>query len=84
MVNHVRTLLLNESQSSLSAMGLDYGRPWYVSPSFSSVEIPKNLERIHKALFIGSFTVEERADRVDAVMSLLHSVDMSGFLSLSR
>lgn len=82
MINHVRTLLLNETQTSLSEAGYDYGYPWYVSPSFSGVDIPNGLLQLNKALFSGCSSLDDRISRVWSIMSLLESVDMEEFLSV--
>lgn len=80
MVNHIRTLLLNESQATLSTKGMPYGEPWYVSPKFSGIDIPDRLLPVYRALFLDTDTVDDKAGRIDAVMSLLNAVEMRQFI----
>jgi hypothetical protein len=82
MINHIRTLLLNETQASLSEAGLKYGEPWPVSGSFDKVEIPRGVLPLYRAVFYGCDTLEDRIDRVNAVMSILGAVDMGAFMGL--
>ena len=82
MINHIRTLLLNETQTSLSQHGFEYGYPWLVSPKFSGIRIPDNLVPLRNAIFSGADSIDDRIRRVEAIMSLLGAVDMSEFRSL--
>lgn len=81
MVNHARTLLLNETQRSLAAAGHPYGYPWFVSPSFGGLDVPTELSGMRDAIFYGAESDEDRFSRVDAVMSLLGAVDMAPFMA---
>jgi hypothetical protein len=81
MVNHVRTLLLNESQYGLLEAGFPYGSPWVVSPRFEPVRVPEGLVPVRNAVFSGTDSWESRINRVEAVMSVLGAVDMSPFMS---
>ena len=82
MVNHVRTLLLNETQASLRSAGRPYGDPWVVSPSFSAVAVPGRLVPFQDAVFVGASSLQDRISRVDAVMSVISAPDLSEFLGL--
>ena len=82
MINHIRTLLLNETQGSLGRSGLPYGVPWFVSPSFLGVEVPDRLVPFRDALFRGAVGLDGRIDRVNAVMTVLSAPDMSEFVGL--
>ena len=82
MINHVRTLLLNESQHSLMDAGFPYGVPWVVSPKFEVVDVPKRISGVRDAIFFGTSSWQSRFDRVNAVMSVLGAVDMSPFLGM--
>ena len=82
MVNHVRTLLLNETQTSLSEAGLPYGSPWFTSPRFSGVKVPPGLSRVYSAVFSGCDGLSERIDRVNVVMTMLAAPDMAPFMGL--
>lgn len=82
MVNHIRTLLLNETQTSLQQAGLAYGDPWLVSPRFSGVEVPHGLLPVHDGIFSGVETLQDRIARVDAVASILAAKDMRRYVDL--
>lgn len=77
MVNHVRTLLLNETQASLGAAGYPYGEPWYVSPAFDSVRVPAGLSRFRDAIFFDTQSLDDRIYRVNAVIPFVEAPDLA-------
>lgn len=82
MVNHVRTLLLNETQASLRAAGYRYGEPWYVSPSFDSLSVPAGLVPFRTAVFFLTSSLTDRVNRVGAIMPIVKAPDLSGLFSV--
>lgn len=79
MVNHIRTLLLNETQASLGSQGFPYGFPWYVSPSFLSIDVPERLKPFERSLFGDSPDVDSRINVISAIMPIVHAPDLKEF-----
>lgn len=76
MINHLQTLLLNETQSSLESAGFPYGEPWLVSPRFATVEVPSGLSRLRDAIFDGTESLSDRINRVFSITPYLEAPDL--------
>lgn len=78
MINHVRTLLLNESAvSTLSVEGM-----WLVDHSFEKIAMSGPAFNLHEALFSGTSTIEDRVKRVDQFMPFLLDPEFSGYFRM--
>ncbi len=85
MVNHVETLLLNETESGLRLHGMGNGDPWYIDPEFSSaVRVPDGLKPITSSLFDGIDQADRRArsERVLSAVSLCMNGEILPFLNM--
>lgn len=75
MLNHVRTLLLNESAANVDA--------WYVDPSFVQINIRgDDMAAFHGLLFYGTNSVMDKERRVSEVMPFALDVEFSDVRSL--
>lgn len=78
MINHIRTLLLNESATS--TFGVD--GIWLVDHSFEKLDMSGPALNLHEALFSGASTTEERVKRVDQLMPFVLDPEFSGYFGM--
>jgi hypothetical protein len=71
MVNHIRTLLLNEGSS--------VNEPWYIDPTFHPVSLSGGALSVRKLIFPDSMSFDEKVGRVGAVMPFAMSAEMSSY-----
>lgn len=77
MINHVRTLLMNQAGPRVPQAGI----PFDVSiPTYTEVVLPPALERVHRALFGNSPDYAARAYWVHQYMALLHQSDFEAYV----
>lgn len=75
MVNHVRTLLLNESHLTQGVPG------WCIDARFSKIDLKKSVAEFCSVLFSGLNSVQSRAKRVDCVIPFVYAPEFSSFIS---
>ena len=75
MVNHVRTLLLNENPASLAP----YTTIW-VDPLFVPVVLPSGIRETYNIVIPPSMTIAEKVLLVDAMMVLLHQGELEPYV----
>lgn len=82
MVNHVRTLLLNEPHDAMDGL-LETRCPWAfpVDPSFYVLQLPGKLSEIH-ARFLPQSELTDKVAAVNAAYSYLRRPDIREFLSV--
>lgn len=78
MVNHVRTLLLNENASSVN----DVGGCFPVDRSFSKLNLVGDLAFLHSQMFLGDTGIEQKIRVVNSVFSFVNRVDLRVFFDM--
>lgn len=78
MLNHVRTLLLN--QDGNQASGPDYPYEELVDPNYRAVSLPTALSAVHAVLFGGSPDRAYLNVRLQQYLSLLHAGGLEEFI----
>lgn len=78
MLNHVRTLLLNEN--AVDAAGVDGVFP--VDPSFHRISLGGSLQELHMLFMQGASGIAGRATVVDCAYALVRRMDLSGRLAV--
>lgn len=78
MINHIRTLLLNESAVST------FGVPgmWLVDHSFEKIDMSGPAFNLHESLFGEAATVEDRVKRVDQLMPFVLDPEFDGYFCM--
>ena len=71
MVNHIRTLLLNEGSS--------VNEPWYIDPSFHPVSLSGGALSVWKIIFPDGMASDRKAKRVGMLMPFVRSAEMSAY-----
>ena len=71
MVNHIRTLLLNEGSS--------VNEPWYIDPTFHPVSLSGGALSVWKLIFPDGMPLEEKVRRIGVVMPFAMSAEMSSY-----
>ena len=79
MVNHVRTLLLGETSSSVAEAG---AKCWYIDPSFHPAPLPSKDAKYLGMLFDGATGIDGRIDRVNKIMPFVTDPEFDGYLSM--
>lgn len=74
MINHARTVLLNERPEV--AMGVS---TIYVPTDFEPIQIPQDSQALYDFLFPITMTLTQKVSRVDAIVQLLHSGELSHY-----
>lgn len=79
MINHLRTLLLNED----GRIEADPTKPGeeYVPASYRPVELPQNLKNIHNHLFAPSTDRTYKNLRLQQYLTILHNSDLSDYVT---
>ena len=78
MINHIRTLLLNESAvSTFGANGM-----WLVDHSFEKIQMSGPAFNLHDTLFNGTSALEDRIKRVDQFMPFILDPEFSGYFGM--
>ena len=75
MVNHVRTLLLNEGSATSGAPD------WLVDQGFSKLNLTGALRDVYDIMFEGVSSVDGKVKRVDEIVPFVFAPEMSGFIS---
>ena len=79
MINHVRTLILNRSADTMSAVSGSV----YIDPGFRRVDVPESLLFAESLLFSDTANDAEREVKVNAVMRILHCPDLERYVLVS-
>ncbi len=77
MINHARTLLLNESGANRPTPGF---LEEFIDPSFAPVTVPNYIARIQKVLFGENSDSAFRNATVHALMAILHSTEFVDYV----
>lgn len=80
MINHVQTLLLNESASVVQATlsETEYG---YIDPIFTQVKVDGSIDGIYKELFSGSTVLADKMRLVKLLLPYFHDPEFADTLS---
>lgn len=74
MINHLRTLLLNEPAVAVRGVS-----DIYVPPRFGQVSVPAELRTFRDCMFPSGFTLAERVALVDNMMAVAHMGELEPY-----
>lgn len=74
MINHVRTLLVNETAKTAANISSVYTPPNYIP-----VTVPVEFRTLQAAIFPPGFTLAERITLVDSLMCILHTGELERY-----
>ena len=77
MVNHIRTLLLNESSFDIAESG---ARCWYVDDSFAPAKLSGGLMRAYSSIFVDAGSIDGKIDRINSVMPFVLDPEFDSYV----
>lgn len=80
MINHIQTLLLNESASVIQAT-LPESTYGYIAPEYQAIALPKNTEPVYALLFSAADNLGAKLHLVQQLLPLFGSPEFSEYAS---
>lgn len=78
MINHIRTLLLNES----AVLTFNMDGMWLIDHSFEKIDMSGPALNLREALFEGTDSLEDRIKRVDQFMPFILDPEFAGYFGM--